>query len=250
MNTLEKVGAGLGVVFLIAIAYWSIAHTKSVQVTEQQVATTTTEQTAATRSESGLKELVATSTKIRADGKPYHFAFFGGPSSYSPDDVITQIRITNPDGKTQSIDFTDGVRSEGILALSLDASNPFVDYNFDGFLDLSLDDWMASGSGGTASEIWLYNPTTDEYEYNKTLSYLGNLRPDPKTKTLYSSWHSGAANYWIVIFAIDSKNVLTPVHTESVVDDPDKQDYSIRTVWDIHTGTTTTELSTEELFKQ
>ena len=64
-----------------------------------------------------------------------------------------------------------------------------VDLNFDGYQDIMLD--YAQGSGGSSSHVWLCDPRTGMFRYNRDLSMMSTPYPDTTSKTLISEYWSG-----------------------------------------------------------
>lgn len=66
------------------------------------------------------------------------------------------------------------------------------DFNFDGYLDIYLiTSWGATGNQDGC--IWLYNPSTGQFDYNEDFSKLSPAQADPATKTLLKFEHGGMA---------------------------------------------------------
>lgn len=66
------------------------------------------------------------------------------------------------------------------------------DFNFDGYLDIYLiTSWGATGNHDGC--IWLYNPSTRQFEYNEDFSKISPAQVDPATKTLLEFEHGGMA---------------------------------------------------------
>lgn len=65
------------------------------------------------------------------------------------------------------------------------------DLDFDGYQDLRLRSY--SGANNFGDLIWIYRPAKARFEFCRILSDLPNLRPDPKTRTVVSLYHSSAA---------------------------------------------------------
>jgi hypothetical protein len=59
------------------------------------------------------------------------------------------------------------------------------DVNFDGYLDILL--MYDRGAASTDSHVWLFDPSTGKFRYDKQLSEISNLEPDPLTKTIESN---------------------------------------------------------------
>jgi len=67
--------------------------------------------------------------------------------------------------------------------------------NFDGFMDITVE--QPQEGDNIRLIFFLYNPNTQKYEYNETLSELTGLQSDPETKTL-TEWinFSAEGDYW------------------------------------------------------
>jgi hypothetical protein len=66
------------------------------------------------------------------------------------------------------------------------------DFNFDGYKDV----YLLTNYGVTGNRygcIWLYNPATKNFEYNKEFSALSRIWLDPTTKTIFTFSTGGAA---------------------------------------------------------
>ncbi len=64
--------------------------------------------------------------------------------------------------------------------------SPFVDANFDGHEDIIL--FAESYAGpNTRSDVWLYNPKINRFEYHKALSEMTNVEVRAEEKTIMSS---------------------------------------------------------------
>ena len=66
------------------------------------------------------------------------------------------------------------------------------DYNFDGYQDIYLlTNWGATGNRYGC--VWLFNPTTKNFDYSKEFSELPGSWLDPATKTIFTFDKGGAA---------------------------------------------------------
>lgn len=74
------------------------------------------------------------------------------------------------------------------------ASDWFVaeDFNFDDYKDVFLTTWWGA-TGNHGGCIWLFNPSSDRFEYSKELSELPWRRLEPVTKTIFTFENGGAA---------------------------------------------------------
>jgi hypothetical protein len=66
-----------------------------------------------------------------------------------------------------------------------------VDWNFDGFKDISV--LNESGSGGRSYWIWLFNPKKCNYVYNEELSQIWGLEQDTISSYIVHHFRNGAA---------------------------------------------------------
>lgn len=64
------------------------------------------------------------------------------------------------------------------------------DLNFDGYKDILLE--YSDGSGGGSYNVWLFNPKTGRFDYNKEISQLTDPTPDSASRTLTSYYEDGA----------------------------------------------------------
>ena len=64
------------------------------------------------------------------------------------------------------------------------------DFNFDGYLDLSL--LCETPSGGGVSSIWLFDKKSQRFTYDAELSDMTSLRVDTTNRTLVSTMENGA----------------------------------------------------------
>ena len=60
----------------------------------------------------------------------------------------------------------------------------FADLNFDGNQDIWITGYSDSQGRGRCSDVWLFNPITNTYEYNKSISTINNLEVAPIEKRL------------------------------------------------------------------
>jgi hypothetical protein len=83
------------------------------------------------------------------------------------------------------------------------------DFNFDGYLDLALVNWMG-GTGNVGYCIWLFDPKTEKYTLNAQFSELiGNHKLDPSAKTITTSSNGSADTGSLQIYAVrENKLVL------------------------------------------
>jgi hypothetical protein len=67
-----------------------------------------------------------------------------------------------------------------------------VDFNFDGYQDIYvLTNWGATGNNQGC--IWLYNPTTRQFDYSHEFSDLGTFTLDPANKKIITQSNGGMA---------------------------------------------------------
>lgn len=70
-----------------------------------------------------------------------------------------------------------------------DKKYEFIDWNFDGYKDITL--LFNRGSGGNAYWIWNYNPKEKKFFYNEILSERLGLEIDSKTKSIIFHYRFG-----------------------------------------------------------
>jgi len=122
---------------------------------------------------------------------------------------VLDIHITDYDGnyiqQIESIPFTPWA-----LALYLS----FEDFNFDGFLDMTIMETAGGVRGGAPHYIWLWNDDTNEFTFNEELSELSfgrNIEVNMDTRQV-EAWFSSVVgrNYIFLEFIEDA---FTPVST-------------------------------------
>ena len=87
--------------------------------------------------------------------------------------------------------YSDLIKVQEIIANKNIYSKDFqlVDWNFDGYNDISVLD--NCGSGGCAYWIWNYSPKTSKYYYNQELSEVLGLEIDNKSKFIVFHYRAG-----------------------------------------------------------
>jgi hypothetical protein len=79
------------------------------------------------------------------------------------------------------------------------------DYNFDGYKDIFLmTNWGATGNFGGC--IWLFNPKTGRFDYNKEFSDIEIHDVDPDTKTLSTISNSSADEWRAERYAVENNH--------------------------------------------
>jgi len=120
--------------------------------------------------------------------------------------------------------YSDGSKIQEIIANkqlgSIGNSERFqlIDWNFDGFKDISIYD--AWGSGGRTYLIWNYSEKDGRYYYNTRLSeYLG-LEIDPVSKYIIFHYRAGyESEYWDSLQYVNNKlKFVKGLHQHSYLD--------------------------------
>ena len=73
----------------------------------------------------------------------------------------------------------------------------FKDWNFDGFLDVSVKDKASSGSGGEVYQVWLFDETLDSFTLWKDVSGRLSIKLDTKQKLIIGGYREGW-NYEVI----------------------------------------------------
>ena len=66
------------------------------------------------------------------------------------------------------------------------------DFNFDGYRDLMLQSWCGA-TGNTGYVIWIFDPATKKFIFNKELSEVSNPDPLPDTQEIATTSVGGMA---------------------------------------------------------
>jgi hypothetical protein len=83
----------------------------------------------------------------------------------------------------------------------------FVDWNFDGYKDITIIN--SQGSGGTNYSIWCYNPNDKKFIYNSDLSDKLGLEIDSISKYIIFHYRAGwQEEYWDTLKFNNSKLVF------------------------------------------
>jgi hypothetical protein len=104
----------------------------------------------------------------------FHFGF-------ALDDAgkIRQVLVYRDDQQVQALDRCTGEdvpRENGVGELSR------ADYNFDGYLDITLRVSFDPQMENSSYCIWLFDPQTQRFVLSPQLSHMTNPQPDPETK--------------------------------------------------------------------
>ena len=67
----------------------------------------------------------------------------------------------------------------------------FKDWNFDGFLDVSVKDKASSGSGGDVHMVWLFDETLDSFTLWEDVSGRLSINVDTKRKLIIGGYREG-----------------------------------------------------------
>ncbi len=108
---------------------------------------------------------------------------------------LNKLVILKNGRKSQEINLEsveNGIRLSGVAG-----AVQLMDLNFDGYDDIQL--WVSPTAGANSSyEYWLYNPDTQQFEYNNLKDKLFgfDVTPDPKSKTIFIQSHSGCCYNW------------------------------------------------------
>jgi len=152
--------------------------------------------------ELGAYEFIITQ-EINDANRPFIFHFFGEciyvceDGFYGEASDVLALRITDYDGNLiQRIDGISFFPWMGALHIS------FEDFNFDGFLDMTIIKHAGGVRGGAPHHIWLWDEEINEFIFNKELSELShgrNLEVNYETHQVMA-WQSSAAggNYIIL----------------------------------------------------
>jgi hypothetical protein len=136
---------------------------------------------------------------------PFNFHFYGeriyvcDDGFFGEDTDILAIRITDYDGNfIQQIEGISLVQYSGSLHIS------FEDFNFDGFLDMTIMKYPGGVRGGAPHHIWLWNDEINEFIFNEELSEIShgrNLEINTETRQVMA-WSSSVAgrNYIFLEF--------------------------------------------------
>lgn len=100
-----------------------------------------------------------------------------------------------------------------------------IDLNFDGFEDI----YMVTSWGATGNEsgcVWLYNPATHRFEYNKAFSELPDPGAEPSTKTIITFVKGGSAGTEHVVtrYAVEN-NQPVRIYLERQLWDNEKKQF-------------------------
>jgi hypothetical protein len=112
---------------------------------------------------------------------------FGNPQS-----TIRQIQVFQAGSQVPLQDLVgcdlDGMAPPGRGAEFFRA----IDINFDGYKDIFLETWHGA-TGNWGGCIWLYNPTTQRFDYSYEFSKLAGFTLYPKSKTISTFGRGGMA---------------------------------------------------------
>jgi len=68
------------------------------------------------------------------------------------------------------------------------------DYNFDGYLDISVFDYIGSGVKNMMCQVFLYNPQKKRFFHHEKLSEMSGLFVDKEREIVHSFWAGGMAS--------------------------------------------------------
>lgn len=131
----------------------------------------------------------------------------------SGDDVLSDVEKAEPH---ESIELADTHVGTDVVSVG-------SDYNFDGYNDISS--VAGDGSGWQAVDtyfIFLYNPKTKKFEYNKQLGELENISLDPKKKEIYQFFGYREDGFRRDGYAWSAQGVLYPTYIEVCLSDRKK----------------------------
>ena len=101
----------------------------------------------------------------------------------------------------------------------------FIDYNFDGFMDIGFDNIHESGSMNPKSLIYLYNPKVNAFQFNEILSACSNLSIDTDKK-IVTDHHIGAQRSYATRQFKWENNYFTIVYHETMDYDNELEIYT------------------------
>jgi hypothetical protein len=70
-----------------------------------------------------------------------------------------------------------------------------TDFNFDGYMDIAIENNMAGGTNDIRRFVYLYNPSTQSFYHHEELSEMSNLSVDTKNQTLKQRSVGGQSIY-------------------------------------------------------
>ncbi len=125
---------------------------------------------------------------IHPDLPVYHFHLTGNCEH----SCIDRIDISR--GNDPAIVQTLNIVEAGGMEPPLKGSDYFrtEDFNFDGYGDLMLQSWWGA-TGNTGFLIWIFDPATKEFLFNKELSEVSNPDPLPDTQEIATTSVGGMA---------------------------------------------------------
>jgi len=152
--------------------------------------------------------------EINDANRPFHFHFYG-EKGFNEDIFWSEythtftIRITDYDGNfIQQIENIPTLPSMGGHHIS------FGDFNFDGFLDMTIKRHAGGVRGGAPHYIWIWNEYMNEFIFNAELSeisYGRNLEINTETQQVMA-WFSSVTG-WNYIFFEFIESTPTAVST-------------------------------------
>jgi hypothetical protein len=109
----------------------------------------------------------------------------------------------------------------------------FADYNFDGVLDLALQNGTESGYGGSSYNVYLYSRKAKKFVFNRKFSdlatapYLGLFSVDRKKKVLRTDQKSGCCMHEVQEYRVINNR---PVMIYSVYEESMNGEYVVTTI--------------------
>lgn len=114
----------------------------------------------------------------------------------------------------------------------------FYDFNFDGYLDFSIYNYIKSGASNSFYDNFLFNPKTKHFEYSEELSGA-EITIDKKLRTAHFFYKSGINNHLSKTIYYDEKGKVRyeeNLKTEDVLDKKTNEWYIKKTYTKIKNG--------------
>lgn len=151
-----------------------------------------------------------------------HTTIFRDTQLHPIQDLVIQGIIINYALTPPSLENIPLYSNEGVLM-------SFKDFNFDGYDDIEISDSYCAGYGATTSSFYVYNPLTQQFDFNAALTNLshstnlGIVAPNPQNKTLTTYEKSGAAWHETAIYQWENNDLkLIKIITEDGITNPNE----------------------------